>query len=190
MVRLSIENDWKYSIHTSDLFFLYVSDLEELSGQNEKGLIRGVTYTSTVPFFNPSCSLLKSTLAQLTDEQDHMLSASGSFHCDYISATIVETKQRHLCSNMGELVPGFYSMYLFLDGLSHRKIRLMKATRNLKISKNIDLRSVKGLCGRCLYLSEDPSLPMTPYSPPLHTVYVYTLYLFTQGGGGANQRNG
>ncbi len=32
---------------------------------------------------------------------------------------------------------------------------------------------------------------MTPYSPPLHTVYVYKVYLFTQEGGGrANQREG
>jgi hypothetical protein len=30
--------------------------------------------------------------------------------------------------------------------------------------------------------------PMTPYAAPLHTVYVYTVYFFTQGrGGGANQ---
>ncbi len=33
-----------------------------------------------------------------------------------------------------------------------------------------------------------PSPPMTPYPPPLHTVYEYTVYLLTQargkGGGG------
>ncbi len=44
------------------------------------------------------------------------------------------------------------------------------------------------------YLSETPSPPMTPYSPPpLYTVYVYTAYLFTQGRaeqGRANQREG
>jgi hypothetical protein len=35
-----------------------------------------------------------------------------------------------------------------------------------------------------VYLSEAPSPPMT-LSPPLHNVYVYTvyLYLYTQGGG-------
>jgi hypothetical protein len=35
--------------------------------------------------------------------------------------------------------------------------------------------------------------PRTPYPPPLHNVYVYTLYLFTQGrgeGGELNQREG
>jgi hypothetical protein len=35
-----------------------------------------------------------------------------------------------------------------------------------------------------VYLSEAPSPPMTPYPPPytLYSVYVYTVYLFTQGG--------
>ncbi len=32
-----------------------------------------------------------------------------------------------------------------------------------------------------VYLSVVSSPPMTPY-PPLYTVYVYTVYLFTQGG--------
>jgi hypothetical protein len=36
-----------------------------------------------------------------------------------------------------------------------------------------------------VYLSEAPSPTMIPYPPsPLHIVYVYTVYLFTQGRGG------
>jgi hypothetical protein len=42
--------------------------------------------------------------------------------------------------------------------------------------------AVKGLCGRCFtYLRPHPLLG--PNTLPLHTVYVYTVYLFTQGGG-------
>ncbi len=39
-----------------------------------------------------------------------------------------------------------------------------------------------------VYLFEVPSPPMTPY-PSIHIIYVYTVYLFTQEGGGgvANQ---
>ncbi len=47
---------------------------------------------------------------------------------------------------------------------------------------------VKGLCGRCLSVwGPEPQHP-----PSLHTVYVYTVYLFTQrkGGGRLNQREG
>jgi hypothetical protein len=36
------------------------------------------------------------------------------------------------------------------------------------------------------FLSEAPSSPMTPYSPPPHT-HVYTVYLFTQGRGGGRE---
>jgi hypothetical protein len=50
--------------------------------------------------------------------------------------------------------------------------------------RRLKILPVKGLCGRCLYLSEAPSPPMTPYPPsPLHTVYVYTVYLYPQGWG-------
>jgi hypothetical protein len=35
-----------------------------------------------------------------------------------------------------------------------------------------------------VYLSEAPSPPVTLIPPSLHTVYVYTVYLFTQGRGG------
>jgi hypothetical protein len=41
-----------------------------------------------------------------------------------------------------------------------------------------------------VYLSEAPSPPMTPYPP--HSVYAYTVYLFTQGtgdgGGGGGKK--
>jgi hypothetical protein len=45
---------------------------------------------------------------------------------------------------------------------------------------------VKGLCDRCFIClrplpSYDPFLPSDPILLPLHTVYVYTVYLFTKG---------
>jgi hypothetical protein len=46
----------------------------------------------------------------------------------------------------------------------------------------------KGALWQVFYLSEAPFPPMTPCSPsPLHTVYVYTIYLFTQGRGGGRE---
>jgi hypothetical protein len=50
-------------------------------------------------------------------------------------------------------------------------------------SKNIFL---KGDFAAVVYLSEAPP-SMTLYPPPLRTVYVYTVYLFTQGGGGGGE---
>jgi hypothetical protein len=55
---------------------------------------------------------------------------------------------------------------------------------------------VKGPCGRCFICLRAPPLlrpPYTLYTPPLHPVYGYTVYLFTHGRGGggrANQREG
>ncbi len=49
---------------------------------------------------------------------------------------------------------------------------------------------VKGICGRCFYLSEGPSPPMTPYPPPPNTLYmtVYCVLIQTgKGEGGGNE---
>jgi hypothetical protein len=51
---------------------------------------------------------------------------------------------------------------------------------NVVIKKKI---TCKGTLWQVFYPSEAPSPPMTPYFPPLHTVYVYTVYLFTRGRG-------
>jgi hypothetical protein len=53
-------------------------------------------------------------------------------------------------------------------------------------SKKIDLLLVKGLCGRCFICLRPPPSYDLILLPPLHTVYVYTVYLVTQGrvGGG------
>jgi hypothetical protein len=47
---------------------------------------------------------------------------------------------------------------------------------------NIDTKA-NAVIAASVYLSEAPSLPMTQY-PPVHTVYVYNVYLFTQRRGG------
>ena len=62
---------------------------------------------------------------------------------------------------------------------NRRKIRLIEG--KYKISSYNKNLSVKGLCGRCLsiYLGPEPHTP-----PPLHTLWVYTVYLFTQRRGG------
>ncbi len=63
----------------------------------------------------------------------------------------------------------------------HRKIRLIES--NAKCWA--ELLSCKMTLWQVLYLSEAPPFydPLLP--PPLHTVYMYKVYLFTQGRGGA-----
>jgi hypothetical protein len=46
---------------------------------------------------------------------------------------------------------------------------------NVVIEKNWP---VKGLCGRCFICLRPPPL-LWPHSPPFHTVYVYSVYLFS-----------
>ncbi len=57
----------------------------------------------------------------------------------------------------------------------------------MSLSKKL---ACKGTLRQVFYLSEARSPPMTPYSPPLtlHTCILYTVYLFTQGGGGGESQ--
>ncbi len=73
-------------------------------------------------------------------------------------------------------------------GINRSKISLIENNAKIRFLKRL---TCKGTSLHCFNLSEAPSPPMTPYSPLLQTVYVYTVYFFTQGGGGgANQREG
>jgi hypothetical protein len=63
-------------------------------------------------------------------------------------------------------------------GQGRRKIRLIECIAKCR---NLTKLACKGTLRHVFYLSEAPSPPMTPYPPTLHTVYVYTVYLFTQG---------
>ncbi len=71
------------------------------------------------------------------------------------------------------------------------KIRLIESNAKCHHLRYPITLTCKGTLRQAFYLSEDPSPPMTPYRP-LHTVYVYIVYLFTQGGWGerGNQREG
>jgi hypothetical protein len=63
-----------------------------------------------------------------------------------------------------------------------RKTRLIEINAKCRHPKKL---TCKGILRQVFYLIEVPSPPMTPIlPPPLHFVYVYTVYLFTQGRGG------
>ncbi len=75
-------------------------------------------------------------------------------------------------------------------GRVRRKIRLIESNAKWRYLTTF---TCKRTLRQVFYLSETPPLlwPHIP-RPPLHTVYVYTVYLFTHGmgGGRANQREG
>jgi hypothetical protein len=79
----------------------------------------------------------------------------------------------------------------YLNDGKRRKIRLIESNAKRHYLKKL---TWKGTLRQVFYLSEAPSLPMTPYSPPLtHCIlaYLFTcilVYLFTQGGGGGTLR--
>ncbi len=72
------------------------------------------------------------------------------------------------------------------SSVKSRKIRLIESNAKCRYLKKL---TCKGTLWQVFYLSESPCPPMTPYSRPLHTVYVYTVYLFTQGRGGGKLTN-
>ncbi len=53
--------------------------------------------------------------------------------------------------------------YISTDGMLYRR-KIKPIESNAKCP-------VKGLCGRCFYMSEAPSPPMTPYPPTPYTLY-------------------
>jgi hypothetical protein len=63
-----------------------------------------------------------------------------------------------------------------------RKIRLIEGNAKCRYLKNLP---VKGICGRRIILSEAPSPPMTPYSPPPYTRYTCIPYILIHTGKGS-----
>jgi hypothetical protein len=70
-----------------------------------------------------------------------------------------------------------WSLFMVLE---RRKIRQERKQCKMSLSKKIDC---KGTLRQVFLLSEAPSPPMTPNSPPLHTVNVYTGILIHAGKG-------
>jgi hypothetical protein len=84
----------------------------------------------------------------------------------------------NMSPNAGKGVAGFRPMSTAVHmEPKRRKIRLIESKQcQMSLSKKM---TCKGTLRHVFYLSE------APFTPPLtHCVYVYTVYLFTQGGGG------
>jgi hypothetical protein len=87
--------------------------------------------------------------------------------------------------------PDYYAKGIGMWPLScyhdhRRKIRLIEGNAKCRNRKKLTCQ------GRTLWQVFICLRPGSSYPPPLHTVYVYTVYLFTRGGGGRelNQREG
>jgi hypothetical protein len=77
-------------------------------------------------------------------------------------------------------------LFLVMVSLCRRKIILRECNAKCRYLKKL---TCKGTLRQVFYLSEAPYASLTPYSP-LHTVYLYTVYLFTQGRGGGELTRG
>ncbi len=68
---------------------------------------------------------------------------------------------------------------MYLEWQHRRKCRLIECNAKCRYLKKL---TFKGTLRQVFYLSEAPSPPIGPHTPPpLQTLYVYTVYLFTRG---------